>query len=511
MRTRWRVARGPGAHRDRIAAATRERLTNALRVLDEEYGSSGDPGAPAQERLGHYVAAVGEPAAWLALAAATGALPESEDVVDLRRRCVAAGPAAGAELLEARAHASRATDASRPLVVTRRIVVDVDFSARHDANTGVQRTVRRTLPHWVEAHDPELVAWDADHHGPRSLTPPELHRVLRWDAHHSGETGQAAVGATGSAPLVVPWRTTYLMPEVPMPGQARRLAALARHSGSRVVAVGYDCIPVVSADLLERVEAVKFMQYLGMVKHVDVVAAISASAAEEFRGHARMLAAQGLRGPDVAVVPLATEVPGAVPAEPDDVASRRAVVVVGSQDPRKNQTAVLHAAERLWREGLTFSLRFLGGRGWRGEDLERGAARLAAQGFDVEVRHGVTDRDLWEGYRSARFTAFLSRHEGFGLPIVESRAFGVPVLTSRTGSTGELAAQGGAVAVDPVDDDEVCREMRRLLTDDEVIRSLARECRDVPVRTWDDYAAELWRAAHADRPVEPARPAEVAT
>ena len=54
--------------------------------------------------------------------------------------------------------------------------------------------------------------------------------------------------------------------------------ALAEHSGNRLVGIGYDCIPVVSADLVPLAEPNRFVRYLSVVKHMKRVAGISASA-----------------------------------------------------------------------------------------------------------------------------------------------------------------------------------------------------------------------------------------
>jgi glycosyltransferase involved in cell wall biosynthesis len=87
---------------------------------------------------------------------------------------------------------------------------------------------------------------------------------------------------------------------------------------------------------------------------------------------------------------------------------------------------------------------------------------------------------------------FTSLHEGYGLPVAESLAYGTPTLTTEYGSTAEIAAEGGALTVDPRDDDALVGAMRRLLTDDALIEQLAADARQRPTRTWDDYARELW-------------------
>jgi glycosyltransferase involved in cell wall biosynthesis len=83
-------------------------------------------------------------------------------------------------------------------------------------------------------------------------------------------------------------------------------------------------------------------------------------------------------------------------------------------------------------------------------------------------------------------------HEGYGLPVAESLAYGTPALTTDYGSTAEIAAEGGALTVDPRDDDALVNAMRRLLTDDDLVTELEQAAGARPIRTWDDYARELW-------------------
>ncbi len=54
----------------------------------------------------------------------------------------------------------------------------------------------------------------------------------------------------------------------------------------------------------------RFVRYLSIVKHMRRVAGISDAAAQEFRGFAHAVTAQGLLGPDVAECLLPTEAIG---------------------------------------------------------------------------------------------------------------------------------------------------------------------------------------------------------
>jgi glycosyltransferase involved in cell wall biosynthesis len=98
-----------------------------------------------------------------------------------------------------------------------------------------------------------------------------------------------------------------------------------------------------------------------------------------------------------------------------------------------------------------------------------------------------------DAYREARFVVFPSYHEGFGLPVAEAFSFGTPVITSNVGGTADLGRAGGAILIDPFDDETLVAAMRLLLTDDAELLSLKAEIALRPPRSWDDYAGELWK------------------
>jgi glycosyltransferase involved in cell wall biosynthesis len=262
--------------------------------------------------------------------------------------------------------------------------------------------------------------------------------------------------------------------------------------------IGYDVIPVVGAETMERGMAETFCDFLSVVKLADHVSAISEGSAEAFRAFGEMLAAEGILGPAVKAHTLPTELRPLTDIEIEEArASLRltgepVVLAVGSHEPRKNHMAVLEACERLWGSGLRFELLMAGGSEWRYDEFKRCVDRLRDAGLPVNVRKRVTDTELWAAYRLARFSVFPSLLEGFGLPVAESIAAGTPVITSSHGSMAEIAAGGGALLVDPRDIDEITTQMRRLLTDDALLERLRRESRTRDLGTWDDYARDVW-------------------
>jgi glycosyltransferase involved in cell wall biosynthesis len=460
-----------------------------------------DPAATCEDMLRRLVESVMEVPTrdriWLLFVGLTATFP-TDDEVRAAQRHLEVDSVDGASfwlLDQAYGAAVSSGSGAHHLRIVSDVVVDVDFTATHDLLTGIQRVVRTLVPRWHRAHGVEIAVWTETVGALREPVADERERVLHWERPLRRRALPPAHPV-----VVVPWQGTLVLPEVPRISQCRRLVSLAAHSPNRVVLVGYDCIPVVSAELLPTVEPTRFAQFLALVKHADVVAAISDSAAREFRGFVAALPSQGLTGPDVTSCRLAFEMPDAAAdgAGPEQT-SEPEVLVVGSHDPRKNHLSVLHASEVLWRKGLRFTLRLLGSGGWTTKSFDRQVADLRRAGRALTVERELDDEHLWAAYRRARFTVFTSVHEGFGLPVAESLAAGTPVIASSHGAVAETASGGGAVLVDPYDDRALVDAMRLLLTDDAAHAELRRAARDRPTRTWDDYADELWAIATGSR------------
>jgi len=432
-------------------------------------------------------------ARWLVLTAAFGAFPTEEQLKNFGRHLELTPPAIAesALLADVLNEPGRGRVDLPMTIVEAGTVVDTDYSARHELHTGIQRVIRETLPRWRAGHPVHALGWIDEYSAFRTLTPREAARIFEYGRVGTAEMEQEAEAAYRPR-LVVPWRSVVVLAEVPHEDASGRLAALARFSGNRLSMIGYDMIPITSADTRPAAEADIFAQYLTVVKHAHRLAAISLSASHEFAGFTSELAAQGLPGPEVREVQLAGEAPRANVPRTSRRAARGVMLCVGSHEPHKNQRAALHAAERLWREGMDFEVRLVGGKGWSDDVLQRVIERLLAARRPLTVLGRVSDAQLIDEMQSASFVFFASRHEGYGLPVAEALACGTPVITSNFGSQAEIAGLGGCLMVNPRDDDDITAAVRRLLTDPVELERLRAEAAARPVRRWDEYAEELW-------------------
>ncbi|WP_454049438.1 glycosyltransferase family 4 protein [Cellulomonas sp. Marseille-Q8402] len=499
------VLRPPHAARPTPDAWAR-RVGTLVRVLEEDAGTAPDAGADVEARLLRLLGTATEAQVWLTLAVLSARLPEPGQVVAARRAARTQGPAA--VLAAARAAGTSASVRREVRVVRDETLVDMGDLVLFPLGTGIQRVARHVGREWRDRHDVTAVAWTPELDAMRALTPAERDAAL-GDADVPQLVGVADAparsGRSAATEVVVPWRGSYLLPELAI--QPRRCAALhglAAHSPTRCGVIGFDLVPITSAETSAEGFAAVFALNLAAVAEFDVVAPISQAASTEYAGWRRMLGGAGLPGPRIHAVQLPAHAPE--PTEADlaeararfTVGGRPMVLCVGSHEPRKNHLAVLHAAELLWRRGHRFSLTFVGGNSWNSEAFSRRLGELQGAGRPVETVSRLDDRLLWAAYRIAHCSVFPSLNEGFGLPVAESIASGTPALASDFGSMREIAARGGALLVDPRDDDAVAAGLERLLTDGELHARLVAEAAAVPETSWADYAEQVWQALQGD-------------
>jgi glycosyltransferase involved in cell wall biosynthesis len=168
------------------------------------------------------------------------------------------------------------------------------------------------------------------------------------------------------------------------------------------------------------------------------------------------------------------------------------LLAVSTLEPRKNLRRLLDAY-RAARSGMPVPLPLVvaGAFGWGDPGLD-----VAEEGV-VPVGHveGATLAGLYAG---AAALAYVPLAEGFGLPPLEAMTFGVPVLSSTAvPSVAEQRDDPPALLVDPLDVDAIAAGLVRIVTDDDLARTLAvRGSTFAGARTWSAAAAAhvaLWR------------------
>ncbi len=131
--------------------------------------------------------------------------------------------------------------------------------------------------------------------------------------------------------------------------------------------------------------------------------------------------------------------------------SRPYALSVSTRWPRKNMELVTMAMAHL-TPGTDLELVLTGKAGWGNQSLPQGCR---AVGY-------VDQADLNDLYAAAKVYLCPSRHEGFGLPILEAFRMGCPVIASNAGAIPEVAGEAAELLA-PTDASEWGRAISNLV------------------------------------------------
>ncbi len=148
----------------------------------------------------------------------------------------------------------------------------------------------------------------------------------------------------------------------------------------------------------------------------------------------------------------------------------RYILFVSTLQARKNVSALIRAFERLAPQMPDVQLVLAGGISSNSEAIVRDAEQsLVAERIRLTGR--VADEDLPALYAGARVFALPSRHEGFGLTMIEAMACGTPVVANNASCLPEVAGEA-ALLVDADDAEAFAAALLRGLEDEALRQTL---------------------------------------
>lgn len=316
--------------------------------------------------------------------------------------------------------------------LARQLIVDVSVIVQNDARTGIQRVVRALLAQLMAAAGPDLViqpVFASRDHGYARAVLADDGRI----GNASGRPGvlQPAVARRGDVFLGLDL-AAHLLPH------AEADLAHWRRNGVSIAVVVYDLLPLLQPNWFPPRTLHNFSRWLGVLaRQADHCICISRTVAEALDRALTDRAAGPL--PRISTVPLGADLATSFPSRglPNDMAAlrkwlrhHRALLSVGTIEPRKGHRQLLAALEYHWQSqpDSDIALLLVGRPGWKTADLQAQLRSHPEQGRRLIWIDDASDELLAELYRAVAGLVAASHGEGFGLPLIEALAQGAPVL-----------------------------------------------------------------------------------
>jgi glycosyltransferase involved in cell wall biosynthesis len=313
---------------------------------------------------------------------------------------------------------------------SRQLLIDVSIIASHDAGTGIQRVVRSLLLQLLETPPPgfeirpvRATRKQSYRYANRYAASLTSSAVTQEDEYVQVSDGDIFLGLD---------LTSRIAPR-------RQLDLLKwRARGVRCVFVVYDLLPLLHPGWFTPRARRSFRHWLStLAVHADALLCISNSVSNEVRSCMKRrfglaedaLATQWFHlGADLPPNHAHAATAAASLEFLGSMAGHRAVLMVGTIEPRKGHAQVLDAFELLWREGEERTLIIAGRQGWQVDPLVKRIKNHPEAGKRLLWLPDASDARLALLYARLDGLVMASEAEGFGLPLVEAAHHGMPVF-----------------------------------------------------------------------------------
>jgi glycosyltransferase involved in cell wall biosynthesis len=274
--------------------------------------------------------------------------------------------------------------------------------------------------------------------------------------------------------------------------------AVPPKSGAPLVVTAHDAAPLIFPETYPRRGRRFHEQGLAAAaERADLVITVSHASAEELVTHTAIPRERIRIVPNGVDLELASDDEVEKARREFELGDAPYVFWIGSLEPRKNVGLLVDAYAR-WaaRTGLPHRLVLAGPAGWV-EDESAVLAPAGALGDRVRTIGRVGDPALRALYRGADLFAFPSRHEGFGIPVLEAMAQATPVLAANIPALREVTGDAARL-LSPDDTDAWLAALDELLHDsDERVRLGAAGRERAQRYSWTRCAEET-RAVYRD-------------
>ena len=375
----------------------------------------------------------------------------------------------------------------------RQLLVDVSVLARVDAGTGIQRVVRSILLQWLTPGngngqtrvEPVYAADDGSYRYARRF-------VFRFLGGPDPGLDDPEVEAhLGDQYIALDLNPNWQPGHLAFHQRLRRLGIPVRF-------VVYDLLPVQMPQHFPEQAAATHHHWLTAVAAGDGAICISRAVADELFDWLQRYGSQNHRPFRIDWFHLGSDLqsskssPGMAEVDLRKLAQwgDRALLMVGTVEPRKRHGLVLDAFELLWREGSNLKLIVIGKAGWNISTLIHRMRAHPEAGRRLIWIEQASDELLQQAYYRCQGMIAASDGEGFGLNLVEAARAGLPILARDIPVFREVAGLHASYFAE-AEADSLAGEIRAWVRS--ITLGTAPSSRGMPLLTWQESAVTLRR------------------
>jgi glycosyltransferase involved in cell wall biosynthesis len=228
--------------------------------------------------------------------------------------------------------------------------------------------------------------------------------------------------------------STFIEIEIPQhPNNSLALSNFKSVGNYKLKSILYDLIPITRAQYVDQGIFYPFNNYIQLLLKSDEVIAISKLVAEQWGLFLKISDAPFRRTENNQIVKHHELPVDHNNSEFDEIQQKYEkiyydFVMIGSLEPRKNHYDLLIAIEKLAQRDVRPSFAIIGGRGWKNSVELHILDDMKNRNFNVNLIKDASDIEVKDAIVNSKATIFLSKDEGFGLPISESLLLGKRVI-----------------------------------------------------------------------------------
>jgi len=238
------------------------------------------------------------------------------------------------------------------------------------------------------------------------------------------------------------------------PYKREKLYPVIKNNGFLIINFIYDLIPVLLPQFVQNITIKNYKPFIKTVyKYSDMVICDSVSSQTDLLKYKQVLNIS--REISTKVVGLGSDFMLVNSIVEDikikSILETKYILFVGTLEPRKNQQEVLDAFDILAKKYADLNLVFIGMKGWKIDKLLDRINSHPLKDERLFWLNNIDDDTLYHFYQNAFIVTYLSKYEGYGLPIVESLQHGNITITSNNSSMPEV----GLEYADYIEDDDL--------------------------------------------------------